>query len=132
MLVLIWIHVHWLCATVKRRKSVHSQTSVSCQTQTLAKLLDDLIGAGEQHRGHVQPERRTAEGDSLAITIPRTEAAVIKHFQARMPYGLILPDEELRELHIADRKGTRIVSGASPCASTRSTAEAYRLPWLRL
>jgi hypothetical protein len=77
-------------------------------------------------------EFRTAEGESLAITIPRTEAAVIKHFQARMPYGLILPDEELPELHIADRKGTRIVSGTSPCASTRSTAEAYRLPWLRL
>ena len=34
-------------------------------------------------------EFRTAEGESLAITIPRTEAAVIKHFQARMPYGLI-------------------------------------------
>ena len=40
-------------------------------------------------------EFRTAEGESLAITIPRTEAAVIKHFQARMPYGLILPDDPL-------------------------------------
>ena len=27
-------------------------------------------------------------GTSLAISIPRTEAAVIRHFQARMPYGL--------------------------------------------
>jgi hypothetical protein len=40
-------------------------------------------------------EFRTAEGQSLAITIRRTEAAVIKHFQARMPYGLILPDDPL-------------------------------------
>ena len=40
-------------------------------------------------------EFRTAEGESFAITIPRTEAAVIKHFQARMPYGLILPDDPL-------------------------------------
>jgi hypothetical protein len=31
-------------------------------------------------------------GESLAISIPRTEAAVIKYFQARMPYGLVVPD----------------------------------------
>jgi hypothetical protein len=29
---------------------------------------------------------------SLAISIPRTEAAVIRHFQERMPYGLFVPD----------------------------------------
>jgi hypothetical protein len=34
----------------------------------------------------------TAEGDVLAITIPRGETAVIKHFQERMPYGLFVPD----------------------------------------
>jgi hypothetical protein len=28
----------------------------------------------------------------LAISIPRTEAAVIRHFQERMPYGLFVPD----------------------------------------
>jgi hypothetical protein len=32
------------------------------------------------------------EGDALAISIPRTEAAVIRHFQAKMPYGLVVPD----------------------------------------
>ena len=34
----------------------------------------------------------TAEGKSLAISIPRTETAVIRHFQERMPYGLFVPD----------------------------------------
>ena len=29
---------------------------------------------------------------SLAIMIPRTECAVIRHFQERMPYGLFVPD----------------------------------------
>jgi hypothetical protein len=29
---------------------------------------------------------------SLAISIPRTETAVIRHFQERMPYGLFVPD----------------------------------------
>jgi hypothetical protein len=38
-------------------------------------------------------EFRTAEGASLTITVPRADAAVIKHLQARMPYGLILPDD---------------------------------------
>ena len=38
-------------------------------------------------------EFRTAEGEVLAISIPRTETAVIRHFQERMPYGLSVPDE---------------------------------------
>ena len=34
----------------------------------------------------------TAAGEALAISIPRTEAAVIRHFQTKMPYGLVVPD----------------------------------------
>jgi hypothetical protein len=37
-------------------------------------------------------EFRMAGGESLAISIPRTETAVIRHFQERMPYGLFVPD----------------------------------------
>jgi hypothetical protein len=37
-------------------------------------------------------EFRTAQGDVLAISIPRTEAHVVWHFQERMPYGLFVPD----------------------------------------
>jgi hypothetical protein len=37
-------------------------------------------------------EFKTAAGEALAISIPRTEAPVICYFQARMPYGLIVPD----------------------------------------
>jgi hypothetical protein len=37
-------------------------------------------------------EFRTAEGEALAIQIPRTETAVFRHFQERMPYGLFVPD----------------------------------------
>jgi hypothetical protein len=36
-------------------------------------------------------EFRTAAGEALAISIPRTEAAVVQHFQERMPYGLFVP-----------------------------------------
>jgi hypothetical protein len=37
-------------------------------------------------------EFRTAEGEALAISIPRGETAVIRHFQERMPYGLFVPE----------------------------------------
>jgi hypothetical protein len=30
----------------------------------------------------------TVDGEALAISIPRNEAAVIRYFQERMPYGL--------------------------------------------
>lgn len=36
---------------------------------------------------------RTSEGEALAISIPRSETAVIRHFQERMPYGLYVPDD---------------------------------------
>ena len=48
---------------------------------------------GPKNDGTYVVEFRTAEGESLAISIPRTETAVIRHFQERMPYGLYVPDE---------------------------------------
>jgi hypothetical protein len=32
------------------------------------------------------------EFEVMAISIPRTETAVIRHFQERMPYGLFVPE----------------------------------------
>ena len=29
---------------------------------------------------------------ALAISVPASETRVLKHFQARMPYGLFVPD----------------------------------------
>ena len=37
-------------------------------------------------------EFKAAAGEALAILIPRTETAVVRHFQERMPYGLFVPD----------------------------------------
>jgi hypothetical protein len=44
---------------------------------------------GPKNDGTYVVEFRTAEG---AISIPRTETAVIRHFQERMPYGVFVPD----------------------------------------
>jgi hypothetical protein len=47
---------------------------------------------GPKNDGTYVVEFKTAAGEALAISIPRTEAAVIRHFQERMPYGLFVPD----------------------------------------
>jgi hypothetical protein len=47
---------------------------------------------GPKDGGTYVVEFRTAAGETLAISIPRTEAAVVRHFQERMPYGLFVPD----------------------------------------
>jgi hypothetical protein len=48
---------------------------------------------GPKNDGTYVVEFKTAACEALAISIPRTEAAVIRHFQERMPYGLFVPDE---------------------------------------
>jgi hypothetical protein len=47
---------------------------------------------GPKDDGTYVVEFRTAEGETLAMSIPRTEVAVVRHFQERMPYGLFVPD----------------------------------------
>ena len=47
---------------------------------------------GPKDDGTYVVEFRTADGDVLAISIPRTETAVIRHFQERMPHGHFVPD----------------------------------------
>jgi hypothetical protein len=47
---------------------------------------------GPKTDGTYVVEFRTAEGDVLAISVPRTETAVMRYFQERMPYGLYVPD----------------------------------------
>ena len=47
---------------------------------------------GPKNDGTYVVEFRPAAGETLAISIPRTEAAVVRHFQERMAYGLFVPD----------------------------------------
>ena len=48
---------------------------------------------GPKEDGTYVVEFKTAAGQAMAISIPRTEAAVIRHFQERMPYGLFVPED---------------------------------------
>src|SRR5262245_11270929 len=47
---------------------------------------------GPKSDGTYIVEFRMADGESLAISVPAEETRVLKHFQARMPYGLFVPD----------------------------------------
>ena len=47
---------------------------------------------GPKNDGTYIVEFKTADGEALAISVPRNETAVLKHFQKRMPYGLFVPD----------------------------------------
>jgi hypothetical protein len=51
---------------------------------------------GPKSDGTYVVEFRTAKGETLAISVPRGETAVLKHFQERMPYGLFVPDAQSR------------------------------------
>jgi hypothetical protein len=51
---------------------------------------------GPKTDGTYVVEFRTAKDETLGISIPGSEAAVIRHFQERMPYGVFVPDMEAK------------------------------------
>jgi hypothetical protein len=57
---------------------------------------DRIMIYGPKEDGTYVVEFRTSNGDVLAISIPRTEAPIMRHFQQRMPYGLFVPDVNVK------------------------------------
>ena len=51
-----------------------------------------IMICGQKDDGTYVVEFKTAAGQAMAISIPRPGAAVIRHFQERMPYGLVVPE----------------------------------------
>jgi hypothetical protein len=48
---------------------------------------------GPKNDGHLSGSKfRMSDGEALAISVPVGETRVLKHFQARMPYSLFVPD----------------------------------------
>jgi hypothetical protein len=52
---------------------------------------DKVTIYGPKGDGTYVVEFKTAAGETLAISVPSGETAVLQHFQARMPYGLVVP-----------------------------------------
>ena len=67
---------------------------VSLRTQQRLDRIMEFDGYGPKPDGTYVVEFETADGDSLAISVPAGETRVLKHFQARMPFGLFVPDAE--------------------------------------
>jgi hypothetical protein len=59
---------------------------------TETKPMTRIMIYGPKEDGTYVVEFNTAAGEALAISVPRSEVTVLKHFQARMPYGLVVPD----------------------------------------
>jgi hypothetical protein len=65
---------------------------VSCAYSRSTPMAQDKITIyGPKGDGTYTVEFKTAAGETLAISVPSGETAVLQHFQARMPYGLVVP-----------------------------------------
>jgi hypothetical protein len=62
------------------------------QEETAVTGKNRIMIYGPKNDGTYIIEFKTAADEALAISIPGSEAAVLRHFQARMPYGLVVPD----------------------------------------
>jgi hypothetical protein len=72
-----------------------------------------IIIYGPKEDGTYVAEFRSAGGESLAISVPRGETSVLKHFQAQMPYGLCRPTTHVKERFC--RRASRVK--AASCAN---------------
>jgi hypothetical protein len=53
-----------------------------------------MIHGPNKQDGSYLLELRKADGESMKISIPASEARVLKYFQAKMPNGIVVPDVE--------------------------------------
>ena len=74
----------------KRLAAARTRAAARKQLEEMAQGQDRITIIGPQSDGTYVVEFRTAAGETLAISIPRTETVVIKYFQARMPNGLVV------------------------------------------
>ena len=56
-----------------------------------------IIFDGPKDDGTYVVELTTSEGETLAISIPRSEVHVIRHFQERVPYGITIAKKKTPE-----------------------------------
>ena len=72
--------------------AAYGMVSCACLQQIDAMPQDRITISGPKSDGTYIVEFKTAAGEALAISVPSGETAVLKHFQERMPYGLVVPD----------------------------------------
>jgi hypothetical protein len=75
---------------------------------------------GLKNDGTYVIEFRTAAGEALAISIPRTEAGVIRQFQECLPYGLFVA--------IAATQSARATLAGAPVAAPTTASKCKMEP----
>jgi hypothetical protein len=81
------------------------------QKETAVTNKNRIMIYGPKTDGSYVIEFRTAAGEALAISIPRTKAAVIRHFQERMPLWAVCAGRSVRNNYSRE--------GVSPMESLR-------------
>jgi hypothetical protein len=77
----------------RRRKLIIGM--VSCAySRSMPMTQDKITIYGPKSDGAYLVEFKMAAGETLAISVPSGETAVLQHFQARMPYGVVVPDTD--------------------------------------
>src|SRR5262249_17441328 len=97
----------WQLAPSIRTESPQAALSRCSTRATLGPTRNRIMIYGPKNDGTYIVEFRTAAGEALGITIPRTECAVIRHFQDRMPYGLFVPDHCRAAAWLRSHRGRR-------------------------
>ena len=54
---------------------------------------DRIMIFGSKSDARYWLELRQSDGQSLVVSVPASEAAVLKYFQRLMPYGIVVPDD---------------------------------------
>jgi hypothetical protein len=73
------------------------------QKETAMNGKNQIMIYGPKADGTYIVEFKTAAGEALAISIPRTETAVIRHFQERMPLWAVRAGRSVRNLWCTQR-----------------------------
>jgi hypothetical protein len=79
------------CGTVRREAEENWEGQVAVIGKNRVMIY------GSKDDGTYVVEFMTATGAVLAISIPRNETAVLRYFQERMPYGLFVSDEPVKQ-----------------------------------
>jgi hypothetical protein len=74
------------------RETRRTKYKSACCRQEPDQVEDRIMIYGPKSDGTYIIEFRMADGETLAISVPAGETRVLKQFQARMPYGLVVPD----------------------------------------
>lgn len=97
-----------------------------------------IIFDGPKDDGTYVVEFTTSEGETLAISIPRSEVHVIRHFQERVPYGITIAKKKTRGgWGCARRHPCSALSAAWFCGLAQTPlgrfglarCETFRFPW---